>query len=112
MLEKLKDEFAQKKYELDQEETTSQHAFLMIAQQLADNIEHAKNEIAKKATAKADSQQVKAEAEGNLAQTTSDKAEDTKYLGEMKAMCSTKSSDFESRQKLRAEEMEAIQKAV
>jgi len=112
MLEKLKDEFAQKKYELDQEETTSQHAFLMIAQQLADNIEHAKNEIAKKATAKADSQQVKAEAEGNLAQTTSDRAEDTKYLGEMKAMCSTKSSDFESRQKLRAEEMEAIQKAV
>jgi len=112
MLEKLKDEFAQKKYELDKEEATAQHAFEQIAQQLADNIEHAKAEISKKVGSKAESAQVKAEAEGNLAQTSNDMAEDQKYLADTTALCSTKKADFESRQKLRGEELEAIQKAV
>merc|ERR1719439_69289 len=37
---------------------------------------------------------------------------DTKYLGDLKALCEQKASDFESRQQLRAEEIEAIEKAI
>merc|ERR1711862_800300 len=40
------------------------------------------------------------------------KAEDEKYLADMTATCSMKASDFESRQQLSLEELEAIQKAI
>merc|ERR1719440_47250 len=38
--------------------------------------------------------------------------EDTKYLADLTATCSEKSSAFEARQQLRAEELEAIEKAI
>ena len=40
------------------------------------------------------------------------KAEDEKYLADLVAQCEQKSNDFASRQQLRAEELEAIQKAI
>merc|ERR1719171_898516 len=40
------------------------------------------------------------------------KAEDEKYLEDLVAQCEQKSNDFASRQQLRAEELEAIQKAI
>ena len=44
--------------------------------------------------------------------TTSTRDADTKYLTDLTATCEQKASDFESRQQLRAEEIEAIEKAV
>merc|ERR1719387_1842483 len=35
-----------------------------------------------------------------------------KYLADLKATCAQKASDFEARQQLRAEEIEAIEKAI
>jgi len=112
MLEKLKDQFSTQKYDLDKDEMTAEHAYQGILQQLTDNVENAKHEISKKESTRAATQEGKAEAEGSLAQTTADRAEDQKYLGDMTALCQTKQADFASRQKLRADELEAIQKAI
>jgi len=56
--------------------------------------------------------QAKAAAEGGLRETTKSRDADVKYLGELAALCTRKASDFESRQQLRADELEAIQKAI
>jgi len=112
MLEKLKDEFATKKYELDREEMSTQHAYEQMAQTLNDNIENANHEITKKNQLSAETAKAKAEAEGDLQQTTADQAEDQKYLDDTKALCQLKTADFQSRQKLRGEELDAIAKAL
>jgi anti-sigma factor ChrR (cupin superfamily) len=49
---------------------------------------------------------------GARADTTASKTEDEKYLEDLVAQCEQKSNDFASRQQLRAEELEAIQKAI
>jgi len=112
MLEKLKDEFEKKKYELDKEEMKAQHAFEDIAQQLKDNTENAQHEVDKKTNLRADTQKNKAGREGEKAQAEADRAEDEKYLDEMKGMCAQKQQDFTTRQKLRAEELDAVQEAI
>merc|ERR1740138_181633 len=101
MLEKLKDQFSTKKYELDMEEKNRQHAFEQIMQQLTDNIENAEHEISKKTALRASTQADKADAEGDLAATTAARAEDQKYLDEMTALCTVKKADFKSRNELR-----------
>jgi hypothetical protein len=112
MLEKLEDEFVSKKTELEKEEMTAQHGFEQIMQQLTDNTETAKQEISRKTKARADTQQAKAQDEGDLAQTSKDRDEDKQYLADMTSLCTQKSADFASRQKLRADEIEAISKAI
>jgi len=112
MLLKLQDEFTTKKRQLEEDELTSQHAFENMLQQLTDNIENAEHEISKKKQLRAETEEAKAEAEGDLAQTEKDRAEDQKYLDDMTALCEQKSTDFASRQELRAGEIEAIQKAI
>merc|ERR1719409_2107870 len=112
MLEKLNDEFSGKKTELEKDELAAQQGFEQIMQQLADNIENAEFEINKKTKQRAETQESKAEQEGDLAQTTADRDEDQKYLDDTAALCTQKTSDFESRQKLRSEELDAISKAI
>merc|ERR1719424_2505164 len=112
MLEKLNDDFSSKKTELEKDELGAQQAFEQIGQQLADNIENAQFEINKKTKHRAETQQNKADMEGDLAQTTADRDEDQKYLDDTTALCTQKTSDFESRQALRAGEIEAISKAI
>merc|ERR1740138_1006847 len=112
MLEKLKDQFSTKKYELDMEEKNRQHAFEQIMQQLTDNIENAEHEISKKTALRASTQADKADAEGDLAETTAKRAEDQKYLDEMTALCNVKKADFESRDELRGQELAAIKEAI
>merc|ERR550537_637666 len=83
-----------------------------MMQQLADNIENAEFEINKKTKHRAETEQLKAEKEGDLAQTTADRDEDQKYLDDTVALCDQKKMLFEARQKLRAEELEALKKAI
>merc|ERR1719146_433666 len=61
---------------------------------------------------KASREQDAAEAKGDLADTTATKEEDTTYLNALVAQCDQKSKDYENRQKLRAEELEARTKAI
>merc|ERR1712062_738647 len=56
--------------------------------------------------------QAKADAEGDLKDTTATKKADKKYLADLVATCEQKATDFESRQQLRTEELEAIAKAI
>lgn len=112
MLEKLRSEFRTKKTELEMEEKNAQHAFEQLTQQLTDNIENAEHEMSQKTVLRGETQKAKAEAEGDLALTTKDRDEDQKYLDDTTALCTLKTSDFESRQKLRAQEIEALHKAI
>merc|ERR1712216_785342 len=65
-----------------------------------------------KAETKAKTLQAKADATGDLKDTTSTREADQKYLADLTATCEQKASDFESRQQLRADEIVAIEKAI
>jgi len=112
MLLKLKDEFEEKKGTLMKEETKAKNAYGLIMQQLTGNIDNAEHEIKKKKLLRAETEQAKAEAEGDLAATTKERDEDQAYLDETDAMCKQKADDFEARQKLRADELDVLKKAM
>jgi len=112
MLEKLLDKFVDERTALEKEETNSKHAYDMLMQDLTAQIEQATADRTEKAETKAKKLQSKADAEGDLQDTTTTRDADQKYLDDLKATCSQKASDFEARQQLRTEELEAIAKAI
>jgi len=112
MLEKLLDKFISERTTLEKEEMNSKQAFEMLLQDLTAQIEQASAERDSKATTKAKKLEAKATAEGDLADTTATRNADQKYLDDLVATCEMKSSDFASRQQLRAEEIEAVEKAI
>merc|ERR1719219_2268431 len=112
MLEKLLDKFIDERTVLEKEEMNSKHAFDMLIQDLTAQIEQAKQDRTEKAETKAKKLQAKADAEGDLTDTTTTRDADQKYLDDLVATCEQKATDFESRQQLRTEELEAIAKAI
>jgi chromosome segregation ATPase len=112
MLSKLLDKFVEERTTLEKEEMNSKHAYDMLMQDLNAQIDQGTKDRDSKAASKAKALQSKADASGDLKDTSATRAEDTKYLGELTATCEQKASDFESRQQLRAEEIEAIEKAI
>jgi len=112
MLAKLQDQFSGEKRKLEKDELGAQQAYEQIMQQLADDVENGQFEIDKKTKVRAQTEEQKAGLEGDLAQTTTDRDEDQKYLDDTVALCTQKTADFEARQKLRGEELEAVSKAM
>jgi len=112
MLEKLEDKFIDERGTLEKEEMNSRHAFDMLIQDLKAQVAQANTDRGEKATAKAKTMQAKADNTGDLQDTTTSKAADEKFLSDLTSTCSTKASDFESRQQLRAEEITAVEKAI
>merc|ERR1719169_155112 len=112
MLEKLLDKFIDERTTLEKEEMNARHAFEMLMQDLKAQIEQATQDKDEKAATKAKKLQAKADAEGDLQDTITTRDADAKYLADLPATCEQKASDFESRQQLRAEEIEAIEKAI
>jgi prefoldin subunit 5 len=112
MLEKLLDKFIDEKTVLEKEEMNSKHAYDMLMQDLNAQIAQATQDRDEKAETKAKKLQAKADAEGDLKDTTATRDADVKYLADLTATCEQKASDFEARQQLRAEEIEAIEKAM
>merc|ERR1719271_1242203 len=90
----------------------AEHAFNLMQKELKDSISAAESMRAAKAKMKAGKEADAATDKGSLADTTASKTEDEKYLEDLVAQCEQKSNDFASRQQLRAEELEAIQKAI
>merc|ERR1719486_901636 len=90
----------------------TKHAFDMLMQDLSAQIAQATQDRDEKAETKAKKLQAKADAEGDLAETTATRDADQKYLDDLTATCTQKAADFESRQTLRAEELVAIEKAI
>jgi len=112
MLEKLLDKFVDERTALEKEEMNGKHAYDMLMQDLTAQIAQATQDREEKSEAKAKALQAKADAEGDLKDTTDTRDADQKYLDDLTATCEQKASDFESRQQLRAEEIEAINKAI
>merc|ERR1712048_856633 len=112
MLEKLLDKFIAERTTLEKEEMNSKHAYDMLMQDFKAQIAQATQDRDEKAEFKAETLQSKADAKGDLEDTTSTRDADQKYLDDLTATCEQKGSDFESRQQLRAEEIEAIEKAI
>merc|ERR1712232_1120623 len=112
MLEKLLDKFIDERTVLEKEEMNSKHAYDMLMQDLKAQTAQAQADRDEKAETKAKKLQAKADAEGDLKDTTTTRDADVKYLADLTATCEQKASDFESRQQLRAEEIVAIEKAI
>merc|ERR1719263_2737236 len=90
----------------------SKAASQMLIQDLTGQIEQNQAALDEKTEEKAKKLEAKAEAESTLADTIATRDDDVKYLEDLTATCAQKASDFESRQQLRAEEIEAIEKAI
>jgi len=90
----------------------SKHAYDMLMQDLNAQVDQSTTDRGEKAEFKAQTLQSKADAQGDLKDTISTRDADSKYLSDLSATCEQKASDFESRQQLRAEEIEAIDKAI
>jgi len=109
---KLKARIEGKRADLEKEETEHKYAFDMLVGQLDLNTEQAKNEIDEKTQSKAqrlaDFEAFTKEVESTSATLKTDE----KYFADLEAQCTTKSEEFEARQKMREEELEAIAKAI
>jgi hypothetical protein len=112
LLEDLKEKFLDELHKLETEEMETAHAYDMEALTLTDSIKFAEKERATKATELASNEAAAGEAKGTLAQVSNEKAADEKYLADLKTQCTLKTEAFESRQAARAEELEAIAKAI
>ena len=84
----------------------------MLIQDLTAQIDQASSDRESKSTTKSKRLQMKADATGDLGDTTATKEADEKYLSDLTATCEMKATDFESRQTLRSEELEAVEKAI
>merc|ERR1719321_1314835 len=112
MLKGLQDDFRKKLKECEKIEMNAQHAHNMVVQDLTDSIASANSDIEEKTAEKEKKTEKIAEDKGMLASTTKDKAEDTKTLSDLEAECSQKAESFKEKQQLRAEEIEALGKAI
>merc|ERR550514_2257806 len=112
MLKNLQDDFRKKAKECEKAEMNAKHAFDMIIQDLTDSISRANSDIEEKTAEKEKKTEQIAEDKSMLAATEADLAEDTKTLSDLEAECSQKGESFKEKQQLRAEEIEAIGKAI
>jgi len=111
-LENLHEMLKEEKNELEKRELRAQNAFNMLALDLENQIKNDKSSHATKSSAMKGSEVSAAQAKGDLEQATRVKNEDEKYVRDLIAMGHQKTSDFEARQKTRAEEIEAIDNAM
>jgi hypothetical protein len=112
MLQKMLDKFIEQRTVLEKEEMDSVHAFEMLMQDLNGEIEVATEDIAEKKDQKAKKLQAKADAEGDLADVSGTHDADVHYLTDLVSECEKKGTDYQARQDLRAEEREALGKAI
>merc|ERR1719181_1652110 len=83
MLEKLLDKFIDERTTLEKEEMNSRQAFEMLMQDLKAQIGQATTDRGEKAETKAKMLQAKADAEGDLQDTTTTRDADSKYLADL-----------------------------
>merc|ERR1719321_1810011 len=107
LLSKFKDELG----ELEKEELLRKGAHDIVVQDLVGRIEAATQSRDRELATKSDRDRTAAEKKGLLADTQKAKADDEKYLATLTSECEMAAEDFENRQKLRTEELEAIAKA-
>jgi len=89
-------------------ESTTKHNFNMLKQSLEDQIDADSKDMSEEKSLKASTEETKAVAEGDLAETVKGLAEDNKALGVASSTCMTVAADHEATVKSRSEELTAI----
>lgn len=112
MLAGLKDKFVEERTALEKKEMISRQAYETVMMDLRNSVDAAENEIDKKGKSKSENIAGSVESSSLFDQVKASRDEDQTSLTELTTMCQQKASDFKSRQTLREEEMQAVQKAV
>merc|ERR1719148_627952 len=94
--------------ELRKAESTTKHNYNMLKQSLDDQVEADSKDMEEEKSLKASTEENKAVAEGDLAQTVKGLAEDKKALATASSTCMTVAADHEATVKSRSEELNAI----
>merc|ERR1719182_861736 len=108
VLENLKEKAEGQLAELRKAEGATKHNFNMLKQSLTDQIEADSKDMAEEKSLKAASEESKAVAEGDLAETVKGLGEDKKSLATASSTCMTVAADHEATVKSRNEELNAI----
>jgi len=112
VLEKLQDKFQKQLAETEAAESNAAHAFDMQVLHLSNLVDESHSDREEKASVKAKLSGESRAAQSELADTKADLAEDQTTLRDVKATFAAKKSQFESNQVVRAQEMEALGKAM
>jgi len=112
MLKKLKKKFKDELSEVETAESNAAHAYDLEMLHLGNNIENAKGNRDEKAENRAALATSNAQLKGELADAQDGMATDEKYLADLKATFKAKSAAFADNQKVRAEEIAAMKKAM
>merc|ERR1719420_318763 len=89
-------------------ETANKNNFEQLKQSLTDEIKYANKDKDEAKKGLAESNEIKASAEGDLEVTNKDLAEDKSVLGSLHMDCMTKAQDFEAETTSRGEELKAL----
>jgi len=108
ILEDMKEKAEGQLGDLRKAESTTKHNYDMLKQSLTDEIEADSSDMNKEKSLKASSEESKAVAEGDLAETVKGLAEDKKALATASSTCMTVAADHEATVKSRTEELNAI----
>jgi len=108
VLEDMKEKAEGQLAELRKSESTTKHNFNMLKQSLTDEIEADSKDMSEEKSLKASTEESKAVAEGDLAETVKQLGEDKNALATAGSTCMTVAADHEATTKSRAEELNAI----
>merc|ERR1719504_264477 len=108
VLEDMKEKAEGQLAELRKAESTTKHNFDMLKQSLTDQIEADSKDMDEEKSIKASTEESKATAEGDLAETVKGLAEDKKSLATASSTCMTVAADHDATVKSRTEELTAI----
>merc|ERR1719199_1353684 len=112
VLEKLQDKFQGELAETESAESNAAHAFDLEVVHLDNLVTESKADREEKAAVKAKLSGESKSAQEDLANTKADLAEDQKTLSDVKVTFSEKKGQFEANQEVRAQELEALSKAM
>jgi hypothetical protein len=108
---KLQDEAEDNLRALRREETQKHHGYALLKQSLEDALSNLKESIDEASSNRGASEQVKAQAEEDLARTEASKAADEQYKQRLNNECAAKASEWSEREKSAVGEQEALAKA-
>lgn len=111
LLDDLDSKFKKEREALEKGEVEKKHAYELLMKDWKSQIATGKKTQEDKLAAKLRKNQVKAEKSAALIEASKMNADDKKYLEDLQQTCAQKAQDFKERQKLRGEELAAIDKA-
>merc|ERR1719159_38321 len=112
MLEGLLKKFKGELDDVETEEANKAHAYNLEMLHLGNTIEHSKGDLEEKTTTKAKIAAQSGEAKGKLAETKAQLEADEKLKADIEATYKVKTEAYNANQKVRADEIEALGKAI